>query len=120
MIRKVFFWTHLSVGVSAGLFIFVMAATGVLLSFERQTIDFVDRDIRSVTIPNAAQPRPLNELLESVRRSGLGEPTSIVLRDEPQAAVQFSIGRGKTVYVDPYSGAVLGVSSPAAHQFFFT
>jgi uncharacterized iron-regulated membrane protein len=119
MIRKTLFWLHLSAGVTAGLFIFIMAATGVVLSFERQTIEFVDRDLRSVTLPNGAQPRPMNELLEAVRRAGMGDPTAIVLRHQPQAATQFSIGRGKTVYVDPYSGAVLGLSSPAAHNFFF-
>ncbi len=118
--RKILFWAHLSAGVTAGLFIFIMAATGVLLCFEKQFVDFADRDLRSVTIPNDARPRPVNELIQSVRRSGLGEPTAIVVRDEPQAATQFSIGRGKTVYVDPYSGAVLGVSSQTAHQFFST
>jgi uncharacterized iron-regulated membrane protein len=119
MLRKTLFWAHLSIGVTAGLFVFIMAATGVVLAFEKQMVDFVDRNIRSVVVPNEARPRSLNHLLESVRRSGLGEPTAIVLRDEPQASTQFSIGRGKTVYVDPYSGAVLGVSSAAAHEFFF-
>ncbi len=116
--RKLLFWAHLCAGITAGLFIFIMAATGVLLSFEKQMTDFVDRDLRTIAVPNEAQLRPLNELLEVVRRSGQGEPSSIVLRDDPQSAAQFSIGRGKTIYVDPYSGAVLGVSSPAAHQFF--
>lgn len=119
MMRKTLFWAHLSIGITAGLFIFIMAATGVLLAFEKQVIDFVDRDIRFVAVPDQARPRPLNELLDSVRRSGAGDPTAIVLRDDPQAATQVSIGRGKTVYVDPYSGAVLGSSSGPAHQFFF-
>src|SRR4051794_41448561 len=118
--RKLLFWAHLSAGVTAGLFIFIMAATGVLLAFERQAIEFADRELRSVTVPNDAQPRPVADLLQSVRRSGLGEPTAVVVRDDPQASTQFSIGRNKTVFVDPYSGAVLGVSSPAAHQFFST
>jgi uncharacterized iron-regulated membrane protein len=33
--------------------------------------------------------------------------------------MQFSIGREKTIYVDQYSGAVLGTSSASAHSFFF-
>ncbi len=120
MIRKTFFWLHLSLGVAAGIFIFIMAATGVLLAFERQAIDFADRDIRSVVVPNDAQPRPMSDLLEAVRLAGMGEPTAIVLRNQPQAAMQFSLGRGKTVYVDPYSGAILGLSSLRAHEFFAT
>src|SRR5947209_4627603 len=118
--RTILFWLHLSAGVASGVFIFIMAATGVVLSFEKQTIDFVDRDIRSVVVPNNTHPRSINDLLQAVRRAGIGDPTAIVLRNQPQAATQFSIGRGKTAYVDPYSGAVLGVSSLAAHDFFFT
>ncbi len=120
MIRKVVFWLHLSAGVVSGLFIFIMAATGVILSFERQIVDFADRDVRSVTVPSDARPRPLNDLLNTVRHAGIGEPSAIVVRNEPQAATQFSIGRGKTIFVDPYTGAVLGPSSTGAHDFFFT
>ena len=120
MIRKICFWLHLSVGVAAGVFIFIMATTGVLLSFERQILDFVDRDIRSVPIPQDTQPRPVNDLLDALRRAGLGDPTAIVIHNQPQAATLFTIDRSKPVYVDPYSSAVLGVSSARAHRFFST
>jgi uncharacterized iron-regulated membrane protein len=93
MIRKVLFRLYLSAGDTAGLFIFVMAATGVVLSFERQIIDFVDRNIRSVTIPNDSHPRPTNDLLQAVRRAGMGEPTAIVLPNQPQAATQLNVAR---------------------------
>lgn len=119
MIRKIFFWLHLWAGVTVGLFIFIMAITGVVLAFERQIIALVDRDIRSVTVPNDVQPRSTNDLLDAVRRAGMGDPTSISVSNRAEAATEISIGRGKTVYVDPYSGAILGVSSVAAHEFFF-
>ncbi|MBV8829905.1 MAG: PepSY domain-containing protein [Acidobacteriaceae bacterium] len=119
LIRKIVFWVHLCIGIAAGLFIFVMAATGVALAFERQIVDFVDRDVRTVAVPNDAQPRRVNDLLGALRRAGMGDPTAITMRDEAHRAMQFSIGRGKTVFVDPYSGAVLGPSSAAARDFFF-
>ncbi len=109
---------HLSVGVIASIFIFLMASTGVVLAFERQMTAFADRDIRSVSEAFDTQPRPLNDLLQAVRRAGLGDATGIVLRNQPQAATEFVMERGKTVYVDPYSGAVLGVSSAALRDFF--
>jgi uncharacterized iron-regulated membrane protein len=118
MIRKFLFWTHLAIGVTAGVFIFIMAATGVVLAFETQITNFVDRDIRSVSVPNSAQPRPMNDLLEVVRHAGLGEPNAIAVSNAPQSAMQFSIGRGKSIYVDPYSGAILGAGSAAARNFF--
>ena len=120
MIRKIFFWMHLSAGVAAGVFIFIMSASGVLLAFERQITAFVERDVRSVVVPNEAQPRSMNDLLDAVRRAGVGEPTAIAVRNEPQASAQFSIGRGRTVYVDPYTGAILGPSSARAREFFST
>lgn len=119
MVRKFLFWAHLALGVTAGVFIFVMSATGVVLAFEKQVTAFIDRDIRTISVPNSARPLPMNGLLEMVRRAGAGEPDAMVVRDSPQAAMQFSIGRGKTIYVDQYSGAVLGASSAAAHGFFF-
>jgi len=120
VIRKVLFWLHLCAGVAAGLFIFIMAATGFVLSFEKTTVEFLDRDIRSILIPQDAKQQGMNGLLEAVRRAGVGEPTAIVVRNQPQAAMEFSIGRNKTLYVDPYSGAVLGESSTRAHELFFT
>ncbi len=36
LVRKILFWSHLVAGVSAGLVILVMSATGVLLAFEKQ------------------------------------------------------------------------------------
>jgi uncharacterized iron-regulated membrane protein len=118
MVRKFLFWVHLILGVTAGIFIFIMAATGVVLGFEKQITNFVDRDIRSVSMPNSAEARPMNELLQSVQRAGVGEPSAMVVSNASQSATQFSIGRGKNVYVDPYSGAVLGASSGAARAFF--
>lgn len=118
MLRKIIFWIHLTLGVSAGVFIFVMAATGIMLAFERQIMAFVDRDIRSVSEPNAAQQRPVADLLEAVRKSDYGQPAAMMVRNESEAAIQFSIGRGTNIYVDPYSGAILGASSATARRFF--
>jgi len=117
--RKCFFWAHLVLGVAAGVFIFVMAATGVVLAFERQIADFVNRDVRWVSVPATLPSRPLSNLLESVIQSSAAVPEAIVVRNAPQATIQFSIGRGKAIYVDPYSGAILGPNSERAHEFFF-
>ncbi len=42
-IRKILFWCHLTAGCLAGLVIFIMSVTGVLLAFERQINSWVDR-----------------------------------------------------------------------------
>ena len=37
-LRQIIFWLHLVTGIVAGLIIFVMSVTGVLLAFERQIV----------------------------------------------------------------------------------
>ena len=49
-LRRVLFWAHLAVGVCAGLMILTMSVTGVLLTYERQLIEWSDRAYRSASI----------------------------------------------------------------------
>lgn len=118
MIRRFLFWLHLALGVTAGAFIFIMAATGVVLAFQRQITDFADRDVRWTSVLYAPQSPRISDLLQLVRRSGVGDPSAIVVRNAARAATEFSIGRGKMIYVDPYSGAILGAGSAATRSFF--
>ncbi|MGA8029132.1 MAG: PepSY-associated TM helix domain-containing protein [Bryobacteraceae bacterium] len=95
MFRKTVFWLHLSAGVTAGVFILIMAATGVLLAFERQITDFVDRNTEYVSVPQDPQPASLNDLLDTVRRAHLRQPTAIVVRNHPQTAYSFHLAGAK-------------------------
>ena len=45
-LRKIIFWLHLVGGLIAGAVVLVMSVTGVLLAFERQMIEWADRDLR--------------------------------------------------------------------------
>ncbi len=72
MFRKTVFWLHLSAGVSAGVFILIMAATGVMLSFERQIVEFANRNIEYVSVPQDPHLRSLR-LLATVRFGHTGE-----------------------------------------------
>jgi hypothetical protein len=46
MVRRILFWLHLSTGLLAGIVIFIMSLTGVLLAWQRQIIHFADREFR--------------------------------------------------------------------------
>jgi uncharacterized iron-regulated membrane protein len=119
MIRKVLFWLHLGAGVSAGLVILVMSATGVLLTYERQLTEWADG--YRVGRPAPAAPRlGVEALAARVRESSGNWPASITLRADPAAPAAFSLGRDRTVFVDPYSGQVLGEGSGHARAFFRT
>ena len=45
MVRKIFFWLHLTAGSLAGIVILIMSVTGVLLAWQRQIIRFADRRV---------------------------------------------------------------------------
>ena len=45
-LRKIIFWLHLVAGIIAGAVVLVMSVTGVLLAFERQMVEWADRDLR--------------------------------------------------------------------------
>jgi uncharacterized iron-regulated membrane protein len=46
--RKILFWCHLTAGVVAGLVILMMSATGVLLTYEKQMIEWADARTYSI------------------------------------------------------------------------
>jgi uncharacterized iron-regulated membrane protein len=115
-LRKVFFWTHLTAGVTAGIVILIMSVTGVLLTYERQMTEWADG--YSVTPPTPeAQPLGIEQLAAIAREARSGELASITLRAEP-APAGFSFGRGPIVFLDPYTGKVLGEGSARARAFF--
>ena len=56
--------------------ILVMSFTGVLLAFERQVLQFADRELRTVAAPAGAAPRPLGDLLGAAAAGTGVRPTS--------------------------------------------
>ncbi len=112
--RKVLFWLHLTAGAVAGLAILVMCLTGVMLTFERQVVDWADRGDARVTPPPGAIRLSLSEL---IARSG-GMPAGIIVHSDPREPVEVAMGRDRLNYVNPYTGAVTGQPSKHVHQFF--
>ncbi len=117
--RSVLFWIHLVAGVISGLSIAIMCFTGTLLAFEKEIVAWAERDARRVEIPAPGAPRlPLEELQARLRaarpdfRAG-----TVVLQNDPQAAIAFSAGRSGTVYVNPYTGEARQPQSRAVADF---
>jgi uncharacterized iron-regulated membrane protein len=118
MIRSTIFWIHLVCGVVTGLVVLMMSVTGVLLTYERQIVAWADRATYPAPSPGA-QRLPLEELIAAakVHRPEF-TPTSIVVRNEPDAAVTLSAGRSGSLLVDPYSGAVKEQGAQGLRDFF--
>jgi uncharacterized iron-regulated membrane protein len=116
-IRPVVFWLHLLVGVTAGTVIAFMSLTGVLLAFEPQITEWLERDRRIVVPPPGAARLPLETLVARAREARPDvRPSIVTLHSDPTAAFMVSFGRDGGALVDPYPGTVLGGFS-RVHDF---
>lgn len=112
--RKLLFRAHLAAGLAAGGAISSLAASGILLAYQPQLVAWAERDRRVVAVPEGAPARqPLDAILaKAAGASPRGRPFGVTVGSDPSASVAVTFGKeGGTVYVDPYSAAVLGKDS---------
>jgi len=118
LLRKLFFWLHLTAGVAAGLVILVMAVTGVLLTYERQMLDWANRDLWSVPTADAAR-QPIGKILAAAAAEKQGvAPSGVTWRSDAAAPATVTFGREGVLYVNPYTAAVLGEGAKGWRDFF--
>jgi uncharacterized iron-regulated membrane protein len=115
-LRTLLFWPHLIAGVVAGAVILVMSVTGVLLTYERQLIEWSNSDYRSQPPSADARRMPTENVLAAFAQLGLGDPTNVAVRSEATDPVIVSAGQ-RTFYLDAYSGRLLGEGRQGMRQF---
>ena len=119
--RKIIFWCHLPVGVTAGVVILIMCVTGVLLSYEKQITSWADtRGYRSAPPASGAQHLPIETLIAKARETRGASPTAITLKADPEAPAEIGFGRETTLFANPYTGTILGEGSQRTRSFFRT
>ena len=64
--RKIIFWMHLTAGATAGVVIFIMCVTGALLAFERQIIEFSEKDVRHTVTQDGPKLLP-QQIIDKLR-----------------------------------------------------
>lgn len=118
-LRKIIFWLHLPVGVIAGIVILNMCVTGVLLTYEKQITSWADtRGYRSAPPATQTQHLPVETLITKARESRGANPTAVTLKSDPLAPAEIAFGRETTLFVNPYTGAILGEGSTRVRSFF--
>jgi uncharacterized iron-regulated membrane protein len=117
--RRFLFWVHLTAGRVAGLVILVMSVTGILLAYRRQIINWGDRGFQAQP-SRGARRLPMEDLLASTQETQGRPPSNITVRADSAAPVAFDFGREHTVFVDPYTGKILGEGSARLRKFFST
>lgn len=116
--RRVLFWMHLSAGVVAGLVILLMSITGVLLAYEKQIIRMADGFHAPPAIPGQAR-LPLEDIVGRAQANRPDPaPATVVLRRDVDAPVEVAFGREGSVFVNAYTGEVLGGGSTSTRAFF--
>lgn len=115
--RRLLFWTHLVVGALAGLVVLLMSVTGVILAFEVQLNEWALRDYRAAAAP--AAPLPADRLLEIAAAAAPegAPPSSLRISADPLDPAVAGLGRGRSLYLDRGSGAVLGDGNGRMRRF---
>jgi len=108
MLRKLLFWTHLVVGISIGIVVFIMSATGVLLTYEAQIIDW-DDSRHSVVAKDNEQKLTTDEVLHLARQLHPKE-SHIYIHWVNEKGRPIPIWVGSNRYlISPYSGEIIQI-----------
>jgi uncharacterized iron-regulated membrane protein len=117
-LRSIFFWLHLICGVVAGAVILIMSVTGVLLTYQRQITAWADT--RGYHIEPGPQRLSADAIVARVAELRPAvSPTAVMVRSDPAAPASLTIGAGRQLFVDPYTGAVLGEGNGQGVRAFF-
>lgn len=119
--RTIVFWTHLVTGVAVALVVLLMSVTGVVLTYQRQLTELANRDYRSDAAARGARPLDVEALLATVRAQDPDfQPSSLTLKPDPAEPAVLGQGRRGRLYVDRYTGQVLGDGSGKTSAFLQT
>lgn len=119
MFRKTIFWSHLISGLLAGLVIFMMSLTGVLLTYERQLLHWFEQSHYVPAAEQSSTPATLDALLALGRLHAPElEPSSITVLNHPGSPVTLSAGRAGSLNLHPYTGEPMPSGSPRLEAFF--
>ncbi len=117
-LRKFVFWVHLACGVGAGLVILTMSVTGVLLTYEKQMVQWSDREYW-VAQPAPRTDAPLNVVIANARaHDPEARVAAVVVYADPDAPISATLSGGRILYLDPSTGLVRGENTRSMRAFF--
>lgn len=116
--RRVVFWAHLGVGVSVGVFVAIMALTGILLTYEAQITHWAE-GAYDVDVPESPA-LSADDMAAVALAATKGQATALVFAHDPAAPVKATYGRGDQALLNPYTGADLGSGETWADGVFGT
>jgi uncharacterized iron-regulated membrane protein len=117
LFRRILFWAHLCSAITAGVFILVMSATGVLLTYEHQMVDRKAHGNHIASTGNA-QVLDADQLAQIAREASPGARPSLVFVADPTAPVTVTRGRDASLLLNPVDGSVINDAAAGQREFF--
>ncbi len=110
--RNFMVWLHRWIALTLGAFIVVVSVSGSFIAFEGQLVRARNAKLQRAEIPASGSARlPLDSVLARAR--ALGTIGSLTLPDGEGRAVVATMPDEHEVYLNPYTGAVLGTRTRA-------
>ncbi|MGE7956562.1 PepSY-associated TM helix domain-containing protein [Pseudomonas sp. NPDC089530] len=120
---KIWFLVHSWLALPIWFFVLIVCVTGTLAVVSQEIVWLANPDIRASKPSDDAQPLSYDQIVAAIKQA---EPQTLVesisTPDEGHFAltveVSYPDGRSVAVYVNPYTGAIQGVSPPFNFQAF--
>ncbi len=121
IIRDIHLWS----GLVMGIFIFLICLSGTILTFQKDIEIFLHPTLQNISIPARGERPPIAEIIKKLEESSEGMAQRISISPDGSAPIQINIRtsshdrRGKSFYVNPYTGEVLNNTQERSAFFFF-
>ncbi|GGD60766.1 PepSY-associated TM helix domain-containing protein [Lacimicrobium alkaliphilum] len=116
-LKSLLFWSHLVAGVVAGIALFSLAATGVLLTYERQMVEWAERQYSVAPQPNRSGITT-DEVVAALHRLAPEEHHIYVRWVNREGAAIPAWAGSQSFLLDPYTGDVLRTGAGAVATSF--
>ncbi len=118
-LRTIIFWLHLIFAVVTAIVVFIMSITGVALTYQKQMTSWADQRLYRIQAPPGAVRLSPEVLVGKLREAMPGaNPSNLTLYSDPAKAASVATGPNEMLFLNPYTGEVLGAGSKGMRKFF--
>jgi len=116
-IKKIVLWLHLSSSLLAGIVIFIMSVTGLLLAYEQQLVERADLSLLSSDKIGSTR-QSFDVVIAKTTKRFDAKPLELIARNDISAPYQIRLNQRDVGYVDAYTGEFLGQGADVIRSVF--
>ncbi|EDY21514.1 PepSY-associated TM helix domain protein [Chthoniobacter flavus Ellin428] len=118
MIRKLVFWTHLAAGLVTGFVVFTLCLTGALITFDRQILNWAERDARALPPSSGAERVSPATLVAGAAKLSASRVTNLEWFADPKMPVRVYFEDRSVALFNSWTGEALGRGAVSLRAFF--